>query len=173
MKSHSTNCKCINCGEESEQLLLMEKPIALLDGRDGKELKEWLKQNKQVKCVTRDRASAYAAAISEVLPDAMQIADRFHLHQNLLEAIKHTLNSTVPADIKIPKHIDEIDPAQSLEDECKKMLNTVNNSSEYDPKSVELYQNIQKFLEVGYSFRKIAKLLHHSRNTVKKYAYGT
>lgn len=96
------------------------KPIALLDGRDGKELKEWLKQNKQVKCVTRDRASAYAAAISEVLPDAMQIADRFHLHQNLLEAIKHTLNSIVPADIKIPKHIDEIEPTQSLEDECKK-----------------------------------------------------
>lgn len=72
------------------------KPIALLEGRDGKALKEWLKQNKQVKCVTRDRASAYASAISEVLPDAMQIADRFHLHQNLLEAIKNTLNSSVP-----------------------------------------------------------------------------
>ena len=78
------------------------RPVAILDGRDGRSLKEWLTRNKQVKTVTRDRASAYASAIMEVLPDAMQIADRFHLHQNLLEAIKNTVNATVPIDIKIP-----------------------------------------------------------------------
>lgn len=53
--------------------------------------------------VTRDRASAYAKAVEEILPDCMQIADRFHLHQNLLEAVKSVMNSTVPVDIKIPK----------------------------------------------------------------------
>lgn len=77
-------------------------PVAILDGRDGCSLKEWLAQNKHVKIVTRDRASAYASAIREILPDAMQVADRFHLHQNLLEAIKNTVNSIVPVDIKIP-----------------------------------------------------------------------
>ena len=77
-------------------------PVAILDGRDGNTLKEWLSQNKQVKTVTRDRANAYAAAIQEILPDAMQVADRFHLHQNLLEAIKNTVNSTMPVDVKIP-----------------------------------------------------------------------
>ena len=51
-------------------------------------LKNGLSHNKQVKAVTRDRASAYASAIQEILPDALQIADRFHLHQNLLEAHK-------------------------------------------------------------------------------------
>ena len=64
-------------------------------------------QNKQVTTVTRDRASAYAyayaKAVEEILPDCMQIADRFHLHQNLLEAVKSVINSTVPVDIKIPK----------------------------------------------------------------------
>ncbi len=39
------------------------------------------KNNKQVKVITRDRASAYARVIAEELPDAMQVADRFHLHQ--------------------------------------------------------------------------------------------
>ena len=39
------------------------KPVAILDGRDGKTLKEWLSKNKHVKAVTRDRASAYSAAI--------------------------------------------------------------------------------------------------------------
>ena len=66
-------------------------------------LKTWLTQNKQVTTVTRDRASAYAKAVEEILPDCMQIADRFHLHQNLLEAVKSVINSTVPVDIKIPK----------------------------------------------------------------------
>lgn len=80
------------------------KPVTILDGRDGKSLKEWLKNNKHVKVVTRDRASAYAKAISEQLPDAMQVADRFHLHQNLLEAIKKSLNRELPATTKIPKN---------------------------------------------------------------------
>jgi len=77
------------------------KPIDLLDGRDGKGLKEWLKRNQQVKIVTRDRASAYASAIREVLPQAMQIADRFHLHQNLLVAIRNVTAQEIPAKVKI------------------------------------------------------------------------
>lgn len=84
------------------------QPVAILDGRDGKPLKEWLKNNKHVKVVTRDRASAYAAAIQEILPDAMQIADRFHLHQNLLEAVRNTVNAILPVDISIPKESEQI-----------------------------------------------------------------
>ena len=81
-------------------------PITLLDGRDGDSLREWLKNNKHIKVITRDRASAYAKVIAEELPDAMQVADRFHLHQNLLEAIKKALNHELPATVKIP-HDDE------------------------------------------------------------------
>ena len=87
------------------------EPITLLDGRDGETLREWLKNNKQVKVITRDRASAYARVIAEELPDAMQVADRFHLHQNLLEAIKKALNKEIPATITIP---------HAGEDSCKK-----------------------------------------------------
>ena len=82
------------------------KTIAILEGRDGKTLKDWLRENKHVKVVTRDRASAYASAIQEVLPDAMQIADRFHLHQNLLEAVRNVLKSTLPVNIKMPKAVE-------------------------------------------------------------------
>ena len=81
-------------------------PITLLDGRDGDALRKWLKNNKHIKVITRDRASAYAKVIAEELPDAMQVADRFHLHQNLLETIKKALNHELPATIKIP-HNDE------------------------------------------------------------------
>lgn len=78
------------------------EPVTLLDGRNGDTLRKWLKNNKNIKVVTRDRASAYAKVIAEELPDAMQVADRFHLHQNLLEAIKKVLNQELPATISIP-----------------------------------------------------------------------
>ena len=77
------------------------KPIDILDGRDGETLRQWLKNNKHIKAVTRDRASAYAKVISEELPDAMQIADRFHLYQNLLEAVKNAISRSLPPVITI------------------------------------------------------------------------
>lgn len=77
------------------------RPIALLPGRDGEALREWLKRNKQVKLVTRDRAGDYAAAINEVLPHAVQVADRFHLYQNLLMAVKDAINGMLPEKIWI------------------------------------------------------------------------
>lgn len=92
------------------------EPITLLDGRDGETLRKWLKNNKHVKVVTRDRASAYAKVIAEELPDAMQVADRFHLHQNLLEAIKKALNHELPATITIPHGEESTTPERP----CKK-----------------------------------------------------
>ena len=92
------------------------EPIALLDGRNGDTLRDWLRNNKHIKVVTRDRANAYAKVISEELPDAMQVADRFHLHQNLLEAIKKALNHEVPATVNIP-HAEQ---SAVIEETCKK-----------------------------------------------------
>ena len=96
------------------------RPVAILDGRDGMTLKEWLKNNKHVKTVTRDRASAYSSAIQEILPDAMQIADRFHLHQNLLEAVKSTVNSVIPVDVRIPVDYGTSETATVAGELCKK-----------------------------------------------------
>ena len=84
------------------------KPVAVLEGRDKETLKKWLEHNKHIKAVTRDRASAYAAAIEESLPAAMQIADRFHLHQNLLEAVRGALNGSIPATVKIPVNANDL-----------------------------------------------------------------
>ena len=88
-------------------------PVDILDGRDGGALREWLRRNKQVKKVTRDRAGAYAKAISDELPEAMQIADRFHLHQNLLKAVKEALKRELPNNIAIPNSVETISPEPS------------------------------------------------------------
>lgn len=75
--------------------------IALLDGRDGVPLKEWLKSHTKVRLVARDRASAYASAINEVLPDCIQVADRFHLLQNLLGHMKDIFKEEMPSKLYI------------------------------------------------------------------------
>lgn len=91
------------------------RPITILDGRNGETLKEWLKNNKHIKTVTRDRASAYASAVEEVLPDCMQIADRFHLHQNLLEAINKILGREIPATVTILEN-EEVSDSKTVVD---------------------------------------------------------
>lgn len=93
------------------------RPAAVLEGRDGESLREWLKENKHVKAVTRDRASAYAKVINEELPDAMQIADRFHLHNNLLTAVKKALISAFPDEIEFPDPLKGDTKAEGNEDQ--------------------------------------------------------
>jgi len=101
------------------------KPIAVLDGRDGETLKEWLKSNEHVTKITRDRASAYAKVISEILPDAMQIADRFHLHQNLLDAVKEAMKKILPNEIPIPN--DYGVPLESNETKDSDVVSNIND----------------------------------------------
>ena len=45
--------------------------------------------------------------MEEILPDCMQIADRFHLHQNLMEAVNKILGREVPATNGIPVNSSE------------------------------------------------------------------
>ena len=75
--------------------------LALLDGRDGVALKEWLKEHPKITAVARDRAGAYASAITEILPKAMQVADRFHILQNLLGYLNEIFKANIPSQIFI------------------------------------------------------------------------
>lgn len=75
--------------------------IALLDGRDSETLRKWLSSHDKIRLVARDRASAYAKAINEALPECVQVADRFHLLQNLIEKMRDIFKTELPAEIFI------------------------------------------------------------------------
>jgi transposase len=70
--------------------------IDLLLGRDGEALKAWLAANPQVEVITRDRWAAYAKAATEAAPQAVQVADRWHLLKNLREAVENVLTRFAP-----------------------------------------------------------------------------
>jgi transposase len=62
--------------------------IDLLPDRQAKTSAAWMRDNPEIHAVSRDRASAYASAASEAAPQAVQIADRFHVAKNLTEAMQ-------------------------------------------------------------------------------------
>jgi transposase len=63
------------------------QPVALLPERTAEPVAQWLQEPPEGKGIARDRSTAYAEGARHGAPAATQVADRFHLLQNLRAAL--------------------------------------------------------------------------------------
>jgi transposase len=74
-------------------------PIDVLPDRSVETVSDWFENHPSVEIVSRDRSSEYAAAIRKGAPQALEVADRWHITKNLVESVQ-TLLARCRAEIR-------------------------------------------------------------------------
>ncbi len=71
------------------------KTIALLPDREPATAEAWLTAQPQIEIVARDRGGAYGVAVARALPQARQVADRWHLMENASRAFDDAVRKSM------------------------------------------------------------------------------
>lgn len=121
--------------------------IELLPDRTQATLSAWLQNHPEIKIISRDRSFEYKAGINIGAPQAIQVADRWHLLHNLQEK----LQEIIPTQLKRRKS-----EAESRETPTQQRR--------------KKYFDLVRYLRTkGYSERLIARTLEIHRQTVRRY----
>jgi transposase len=161
------------------------KPIDLLPDRESETLAKWLQAHPTVRIISRDRAGAYADGARQGAPNAMQVADRFHLFCNLSDALKRVLERLVTA----LQHIQPMKPTSStggepvsVSDQAPVVPGEPQTSitiSQHEAqrqhcreKRKALYDAVKAAHERGLTKRAIARELNINRRTVRRFLHA-
>lgn len=156
-------------------------PLEMLADRDAGTLAAWLKSHKEVEVVTRDRASYYADGAKEGAPQALQVADRFHLVNNLHDVVERIVNrhrrrlrevSTALNPYRLVNealHVEELPelrPKRKLSPLSKKELTL---RHERRAQRVERWEEVRRLRAEGNPVITIARKLGMQRATVRMF----
>jgi transposase len=153
--------------------------IDMLPDREAETFADWLRAHPGIEVICRDRGGAYARAAREAAPGAVQVADRFHLWQDLAEAVEKTvlaclaaLSPPSPAP-DIAQTAGDLDPpaaAPGPPAEPDGFRDQHGRQRRLVARHRERYAAVQALRAQGCTIREIARRLGLARNTVLKFA---
>jgi transposase len=138
------------------------KVVDLLVGRDAEPVTAWLQQHANPAVICRDGATAYAEAARTAAPEALQVADRFHLWQNLAKAVEKCV-ARHKSCLAESVHTMLVDPAEA---------EAAEPTGAMAGRRRDHHALVHQMLAQGAGFRQIARHLGWSHHTVSKYAHA-
>lgn len=145
-------------------------PIDLLPDRSAESLEAWLKAHPGVEVISRDRAGAYADGANQGAPEAVQVADRFHLLCNLTSVVQRSLEprrallSTIANEASKPAPTTPPAPLLPLP-----KTRYQQRKDERRERRLERYNQIVELHLQGVSQSEIGRRLHLERKTVRRF----
>jgi transposase len=144
-------------------------PIDLLPDRSSGTLADWLKQHPSVELISRDRAEAYADGARKGAPQAIQVADRFHLVCNLTAAVERVLERKRSVLALANQTDDPEPPPVVVEPPVAIPTRAVTRSQAARQRRLERYDQIVALHRQGMSQQGISKKLHMGRKTIRRF----
>ena len=139
--------------------------VDLLPDRQSDTLADWLKRHPSIEMVARDRSTEYANGIERGAPNAIQIADRWHLLKNLTEMAERALREQWSKMRSHPAvHSSDSQVVRPPLPRSKDELEQQRLSRE---RRIRDFQRVQYLKQQNYSQRRIARVLGLNRATVK------
>ena len=140
------------------------RPVDVLLGREAADFADWLRLHPGVQVICRDRAGGYADGARDGAPDAEQVADRWHLWDNLCRHVKrlvaaHHTCLTEPTAPVADQAEDE--PADLSVLQCPDSVRVASTRRRY--------QQVHDLRGRGLSMRAIARRLEVNFKTVRRY----
>ncbi len=136
--------------------------IDLLPERTVESASAWLRSHPEIRSVSRDRGKNYATACREGTPQAVAIADRFHVMKIFVEALE-------PEVVRCYKHLRQM--SASASDERGKVASREEERKRLErlPDKSERFEQVKAFLSHGFSPQEVADLLALPVRTVYRW----
>lgn len=144
------------------------RPIALLKDCEANTLAAWLQQHSGVQVLSRDRSKSYKQGMTQGAPEAIQVADRFHLLQNLIEVLERFL-ATQSAALKAVDLAHHQALGKTLIAPLPPPTAQQQRAQQRREKRLANYEQVHQLRQQGYQILDIAHHLSMSERTVFTY----